>query len=154
MTKILDKMLNFVGWETEEESEEQYDENEQVYEEEEPQVSFKASKPKNKDQQGKVVNLSSALQFKVVVIQPQNIDDAQDICDHLKNKKPVVVNLELLEKEVAQRIIDFLCGAVYALDGSIHKISTMIFLVAPNNVDVLGDFADRLNDDVVFSWMK
>lgn len=151
MAKLFDKVLNFVGWETEEEMEEEYTERDQADEEEQPRFSFSTN---NRRQQGKVVNIHSSSQFKVVVIQPQNFDEAQNICDHLKNKKPVIVNLELLEKDPAQRVVDFFCGAVYALDGSIYKISGSIFLIAPHNVDVLGDFNDGLKNDGVFPWMK
>lgn len=150
MAKLLNKMLNFVGWE--EEEEEEIVEVEEIKEEVQ-QPNFFSSGLKGK-QQNKVVNIHSSSQFKVVIMQPENIDDAQDICDHLKNKKPVVVNLEEVEKENAQRIVDFLSGSVYALDGNIQKVSAGIFLVAPNNVDIMGDFKDALKNKTVFPWVK
>lgn len=149
MAKLLNKMLNFVGWE--EEEEEVLEEQEEI-KEEPAQPNFFSSNSKGK--QNKVVNIHSASQFKVVIMQPENIDDAQDICDHLKNKKPVVINLEDVEKEAAQRIVDFLSGSVYALDGNIQKVSAGIFLVAPNNVDIMGDFKDALKNKTVFPWVK
>lgn len=149
MAKLLNKMLNFVGWEEEEEEIEEVDQAK----DEVQQPNFFSAGSKGK-QQNKVVNIHSSSQFKVVIMQPENIDDAQDICDHLKNKKPVVINLEDVEKEPAQRIVDFLSGSVYALDGNIQKVSAGIFLVAPNNVDIMGDFKDALKNKTVFPWVK
>lgn len=150
MAKIFNKMLNFVGWEAEEEEdlvEEQEEMKEDLHKPQFMQAGLKK-------QQNKVVNIHSTSQFKVVIMQPENFDDAQDICDHLKNKKPVVINLEELEKETAQRIIDFLSGSIYALDGNIQKVSAGIFLIAPNNVDIMGDFKDELRNKGMFPWLK
>ncbi|MCX7923242.1 MAG: cell division protein SepF [Clostridia bacterium] len=150
MSKIFNKVLNFVGWEAEEE--EILEEHDEVKEEvQQPQFLQNAGTKKH---QGKVVNIHSASQFKVVIMQPDNFDDAQDICDHLKNKKPVVINLEGVEKGDAQRIIDFLSGSVYALEGSIQKVTNGIFLIAPNNVDIMGDFKEELKNKGVFPWAK
>ncbi len=154
MSKLLNKVFNFVGWEAVDEDE--YEEQELSAKEdvkEEPIQThfFNSSK---KQQSGKVVNIHTGNQFKMVVSQPNTFDDAQDICDHLKNKKPVVINLEGIEKQDAQRIIDFLSGSVYALDGSIQKVSCDIFVIAPNNVDVSGDLKDELRNKTVFPWAK
>ncbi len=152
MAKLLNKVLNFVGWEAEEEDE-LVDEKEIDIEREEivqPQF-FNSNK---KTQQNKVVNIHSASQYKLVVMQPENFEDAQNIGDHLKNKKPIVVNLEGLEKESARRVVDFLSGAVYALDGSIQRVSTNIFIIAPNNVDIMADFKEELRNKGVFPWAK
>lgn len=152
MAKLLNKVLNFVGWEAEEEDE-LVDEKEVDIEREEivqPQF-FNSNK---KTQQNKVVNIHSASQYKLVVMQPENFEDAQNIGDHLKNKKPIVVNLEGLEKESARRVVDFLSGAVYALDGSIQRVSTNIFIIAPNNVDIMADFKEELRNKGVFPWAK
>jgi cell division inhibitor SepF len=95
-------------------------------------------------------HIHSNNQFKVVIMQPETFDDARDVCDHLKNKKPVIVNLEHLTKETAQRVIDFLSGSVYAVDGEIQKVSTGIFMIAPSNVEVMGDFKDELKSREYF----
>jgi cell division inhibitor SepF len=149
MAKILNKMLNFVGWESEEE---EVAEDTEVTKEDLIQTQFIQNN--SKKQQNKVVSIHPANQFKVVIMQPEAFDDAQDICDHLKTKKPVVINLENLDKDAAQRIIDFLSGSVYALDGNIQKVSSGIFLIAPNNVDIMGDFKDELRNKGVFPWIK
>jgi len=151
MSKIFNKVLNFVGWETEEEEEELLEKEEETEEIEKPQFVQTINR---RSLSGKVVNIHSSAQFKVVVVQPENFNDAQDICDHLKNKKPIVINLEGLEKDLAQRIIDFLSGSVYALDGSIQKVSNEIFIVAPHNVDITGDFKGEVSNKTAFPWAK
>jgi cell division inhibitor SepF len=87
-------------------------------------------------------------------MQPATFDDAREVCDHIKNKKPVVVNLEGLTKETAQRVVDFLSGSVYAVDGDIQKVSAGIFMIAPNNVDIMGDYKEELKGKGAFPWMK
>jgi len=144
MTKLFNKMLNFVGLDTEEE-----DINE--LESKNSTESFLSSYSQKKN---KVVNMPTFAQVKVVVMQPDVFDDASIICDHLKGKKPVVINLESAEKDVARRIVDFLSGSVYALDGTIQKVSNSIFIVAPHNVDVMGEFKDELRTKGVFPWAK
>ena len=153
MAKLLNKMLNFVGWESEEDEEMDEEIQEDVKEEEDFAPKYLHSYTK-KSQQGKVVNIHSNNQFKVVIMQPESFDDARDVCDHLKNKKPVVVNLESLTKETAQRVVDFLSGCVYGLDGDIQKVSTGIFLIAPSNVDIMGQFKDEFKNKAVFPWVK
>ncbi len=157
MSKLLNKVFNFVGWEAiDEEEDEDLDLRDTDYKDElrsEPIQTHFFNNSK-KQQSGKVVNIHSANQFKMVVSQPNTFDDAQDICDHLKAKKPVVINLEGIEKSDAQRIIDFLSGSIYALDGSIQKVSCDIFVIAPNNVDVSGDLKEELRNKTVFPWAK
>jgi cell division inhibitor SepF len=151
MAKLINKMLNFVGWESEEDEEVMEEEQEVVNEEQHQSSQFLHSGLKK---QNKVVNIHTSNQFKVVIMQPENLEDAREVCDHLKNKKPVIVNLEDITKEMAQRVIDFLSGSVYALDGDIQKVSAGIFLIAPNNVDIMGDFKEDLKNHAVFPWVK
>lgn len=151
MAEFLNKMLNFVGWEVEED---ELVEEAEVTTEEIEKPQFLHSGVKSRKQNNKIVNIHSANQFKVVIIQPEDFEDAQCICDHLKNKKPIIVNLEEIEKESAQRIIDFLSGAVYSLDGNIQKVAHSIFIIAPNNVDIMGNFKDELVNKGVFPWIK
>jgi cell division inhibitor SepF len=151
MSKIFNKVLNFVGWETEDEEELENVENTEEKEEiEKPQFI----QPISKKTQNKIVNIHSTSQFKLIVMQPQDFNDAKDVCDHLKNKKPVVVNLEGVQKETAQRIVDFLSGSVYALDGNIQKVSSGIFIVAPCNVDIMGDFQEEITSKAAFPWLR
>ncbi len=78
---------------------------------------------------------------RMVVFQPQTYDDTQTIIDNLKSGKPVIVNLETLNPDIAQRVLDFIGGAIYALDGNVRKVSKGIFLLAPEGVDIAGNFA-------------
>lgn len=154
---VLNKALDFLGFEVEEEESHQTPANDVQKEE---TAGFQAQTPlsnqkNNKQGQGKVVNIHTQQQFKVVIMNPENFEDAREITEHLKNKKPVVINLIELEKEFAQRILDFLSGGVCALDGSIQKVAQGIFVVAPNNVDVMGEFKDELrNKSALFPWVK
>ncbi|MDD4796145.1 MAG: cell division protein SepF [Eubacteriales bacterium] len=82
--------------------------------------------------------------MRMVVYQPQSYDDTQRIIDELKANRAIIINLENLKVDVAQRVLDFISGAVYALDGNVRKISRGIFLVAPPNVDISGNFINNL----------
>ncbi|WP_182188187.1 cell division protein SepF [Pectinatus frisingensis] len=75
-------------------------------------------------------------QMKVIIIEPVSFDDAQQIADHIKARKPVVLNFENTNDDTTKRIIDFISGATYALAGDIKKVGQHIFLCAPNNVNV------------------
>ncbi|MBR6646921.1 MAG: cell division protein SepF [Clostridia bacterium] len=140
----MDKMLKWIGISDEEEIEEEEFLSAQPAQEEEPVV------PAGK--RGKVVNIHATTQMKVVVVQLQSFEDAKDIADHLKSKKPIVINLENLEKEVSRRVVDFLSGAVYGVDGNIQKITNGIFLIAPYNVGIMGDFNDELRKGFPFTY--
>ncbi len=147
---IVNKMLNLIGFETQEDYEEELIENSEfsnsrIFEEDE-------SETMESGKRNKVVKIHTTAQLKLVVMQPENFEDARDIANHLKNKKPVVINLESVERSVSQRIVDFLSGAVYALDGNIQKVSNGIFLIAPYNVGIMGDFKDELRSKGIFPW--
>ncbi|HBK86198.1 MAG TPA: hypothetical protein DDZ53_09240 [Firmicutes bacterium] len=92
-----------------------------------------------------VVELQSAKNVKLVVLGPKSYEDVQAIVDHLRARRPVVVNLEGAEPRVRVRILDFLSGAAYALGGRNQRVSDLIFLVAPANVDI----NNLLEEDVI-----
>ena len=141
MSNFMNKMLNFVGFDTEEDYDDGYymeDQDDAVADYDDTSVFDRFSARRS----SRVVKLHEPTeqpQMRVVVIQPESFEEAKDITNHLKGKKPVVVNLELVDKTVARRIVDFLSGSVYALDGDIEKISNGIFLIAPHNVGILGE---------------
>lgn len=83
---------------------------------------------------------SSSRVLEVSIMKPTRFDDSQDICDMLVNERATVVNLEGIDLALAQRIMDFVSGSVYALNGKIHQISGLIFIVSPENVDISGDY--------------
>ena len=102
--------------------------------------------------QGRVIPFHSILEEGeiVKVIRPQTFNEAQIVADFLKEGKTIVVNLEGIEISQAQRIIDFIGGASFAVDGSLKAISNNIFIVAPGNIEVSGDLRDEIvNDDTL-----
>lgn len=148
--KFMDKVKYFMGFpshEQEEEYQEEDKDEERSIERDIPSskvVSFRSTP-------ASVSSIQSA-SLKVVLYQPQEFEDAKAIVDNLKAQKPVVVNLETLDGNQAKKIFDFCNGAIYALDGRIQKISRGIFILAPKNVDVLGDVKDELAGKGIFSW--
>jgi len=124
---------------------------------EEQEIKHKSgeSEPSKGRKNSNIVNLPTAQkQMKVMVVEPFAFDDAQHVADHLKNRKPVVVNFENCDKEVAKRMIDFISGTTYALGGSIQKIGNNIFLCAPNNVDVAYSPHEEGADKEFLPWNK
>lgn len=96
---------------------------------------------------GSVGSLSNAMGIKVM--KPTSFDDSQAICDVLLAGKSTVINLEGLHTKVedAQRVMDFVSGAVYAANGKLHQVSEYIFIVSPENVDISGDYLDMIRQD-------
>jgi cell division inhibitor SepF len=77
--------------------------------------------------------------WQVFVVEPAEFDDCPQIADHLKSKRSVIMNLESVELSLARRIIDFVGGVTYALDGTIQKVGAGIFIAAPPNTEITGD---------------
>ena len=98
----------------------------------------------------KVVNIHATTQLKVVLVKPERFEDASTIADHLNNKRTVVLNLESTNKEVSRRLVDFLSGCAYALDGKIKKIAISTYIITPYNVDIVGDLIDELENNGVY----
>ena len=102
------------------------------YDDEPKQKSgFLGSKPK-------VVSMNRS-SMEVKVIKPHTFEDSQEICNMLLNGRPVIVNLEGFDPDDAQRIMDFISGCIYAINGKYHQISKYIFIFSPENVDISGD---------------
>ena len=90
----------------------------------------------------------------VYVIKPQEFNEAQTVTDFLKDGKTIVINMEGIELTAAQRIIDFIGGACYALDGTLQAISSNIFIAAPQDIEVSGDLRDEiLNESTVSPYL-
>lgn len=103
----------------------------------------------------KVVSMPQVQQIKMVISQPTSFEQSESICDLLKEKKSVIVNLEYVNKDVARRIIDVISGAVHALDGHIQKVSNSIFLIAPYNYDITNEMArEEIKNKLSVSWLK
>lgn len=96
-----------------------------------------------------VVSLQSVQKStKVILCEPRTYSEAQEIADHLKNRRAVVVNLQRIQHDQAKRIVDFLSGTVYAIGGDIQRIGVNIFLCTPDNVDVSGSISDFIPDEI------
>ena len=109
-----------------------------IEEEEPPKPRFLSS-----SRSSKVVPMKQR-SMEVSMIKPTSIEDAKEICDYLLAGKAVVLNMEGLQTEVAQRIIDFTSGATYSMNGNLQKISNYIFIATPESVELSGDFQDLL----------
>lgn len=118
----------------------EYEEQDQEYIDEEIEP-VKQSKHVSAKQN--VVSLQSLQKSsKMVLLEPRVYAEAQDIADHLKNRRSVVVNLQRIDHDQAKRIVDFLSGTVYAIGGDIQKIGSNIFLCTPDNVEVSGNISE------------
>lgn len=123
---FLERVMNLLGIETEEVIEEVYLDD--------PADTKPVKSGKDR---GKVVSLPNpGKNIRLVLFEPQSFDDVQTIVNHLKAKRPVILNMEEIDKGLARRITDFVGGAVFALDGAVQKVSASIMLFAPPNVEV------------------
>ena len=88
---------------------------------------------------GKVLNMTSSNKQEVVLFRPTSFNDTSKAADDLKNRKAVIVNMENVDKAMARRVVDFLSGCVYALEGDVKKIAKSAYLFCPHNMNIVGD---------------
>ena len=131
-------------------ADDEYDEDEDGAEgfEEEPAPAPRASRraeaaeapaaPETGSFSGKVLNMGGNRPG-VVLFRPTSFNDATKAADDLRDKKAVIVNLENVDKAISRRVIDFLSGCAYALDGTVNKIALATYLFCPHNMEVMGD---------------
>lgn len=98
----------------------------------------------------RVVNLNSNSMMQVILVKPDRFDTVSEIADHLRDKKAVVLNLESTNKDVARRLVDFLSGVAYALDGKIKKVAISTYILTPFNVEIVGDLVEELENSGVY----
>lgn len=154
----MNKVYDFLGIESgneevmENENENLYSYNydKEVEEEEEPEEKgFFGRKI------GKVVSMPQPQQVRMVITQPTSFEQSEEICNYLKEKKSIIVNLEYVNKDVARRILDVISGAVKVLDGHFEKVSNSIFIVAPFNYDIVNDMTrEEIKNKLSVSWLK
>lgn len=149
---VMNKIFDLFGMDSQE-AEEYEDENIYEYEdEEEVEVEDRKLFGRNKN---KVVPMTQANSIRMVISQPTTFEQSDEICSFIKEKKSVIVNLEYVNKDVARRIVDFISGGVYALDGYIQKVSNSIFLVAPSNYEITNEMArEEIKSKLSVSWLK
>ena len=132
----------------------EYDEENEVFEEEvqEPASRARRTSPfassnddagssytsNDRSFSGQVLSMNSSKQ-EVVLFHAKSFDDAAKAADELRRKKAVILNMENVDKALTRRVVDFLSGSVYALDGSVKKIAQSTYLFCPHNMDVVGD---------------
>lgn len=144
MAKILDKVIGIMGF-----SDDEVDEEFMEEEERDAEVQEEVRPSSRKGAQ--VVSIHSQKQVKVVVLEPTAFEESQNIADQLKNRRPVIVNLENADHNLAKRIVDFVSGATYALGGNMQKVGQGIFLFVPNNIDISGESHEDIKERG-FSW--
>jgi len=141
---VLDKFKDLVGIE-------EYDEDDITEEEIQSagaQLERKRVEPRsNYARKDKVVDMRSRTAdgnlFRLIVTDPSGFDECPKLVDSLKQKKPVILNLEKIDSETAKKIFDFLSGATYALNGNVQKVADNIFVFAPENVDITATMESR-----------
>ena len=147
---IMNKVLDLFGVDT---AGEDYEEEAEV--EQEPEQESEEGRNFWNRRNNKVVNMPQTEQIKMVISQPTTFEQSEAICDLLKEKKSVIVNLEYVNKDVARRIVDVISAAVHALDGHIQKVSNSIFLIAPYNYEITSDLArEELKNKLSVSWLR
>ncbi len=153
---IMDKVWGLFGGVDQGEEAEGY-EDDDVYGYEDKGTNYDEEEEKGFfGKRGKIVPLNGQNQsVKMVISQPTTFEQSEEICSLLKEKKSVIVNLEYVNKDVARRIVDFISGGVYALDGHIQKISNSIFLIAPMNYEITNEMArEEIKSKLSVSWLK
>lgn len=117
-------------------------------EEEEPEVERRTkefSKPSRNKGNSKVVPMRTGRSgMEVCIIKPTSVEESREVTDTLLSGRAVILNLEGLHVEIAQRIVDFTSGSCYAVNGNLQKVSNYIFIITPENVDISGDFQDLI----------
>lgn len=151
---IMNKVWDFLGVDTANDEEVEND-NENIYGYEREEEPEEVEEKGLFGRKSKVVSMSQPQQIKMVITQPTSFEQSEEICNYLKEKKSIIVNLEYVNKDVARRIVDFISGGVHALDGHIQKVSNAIFLVAPVNYEIASDLArEEIKNKLSVSWLK
>ncbi len=109
-------------------------------------VDFDSYDTKPTIKSSKIMSIPATTRLQVIVVKPEKYSDAAAIADHFKNKKTVVLNLDNTNKEVANRLIDFLGGVAYAADGDLKRIANTTYIIVPVNVDISGDMIESLGN--------
>ena len=162
---VMDRLLSYMKLNGDEDYDDEYDDDEyDDYEEPETKVSKLTSRktksaPVEEEEERprkaspkitpiKQARRSSGAGMEVCVIKPTSIEDGREITETLLANRTVVLNLEGLDVDIAQRIIDFTSGSCFAISGNLQKISQYICIITPASVDISGDFQDIFNGSV------
>ncbi len=165
---VVNKVMDWFGVNSEEEEYEDIEntQTEDIYEEEgayQRPLNFKSKaldsdrySSRNNSQVRLMPTTAGAVASKMVITQPESFDESGAIGDYLKGQKSVIINLENVSKEDARRIIDFMSGATFMVDGTIQKVSSLIYLFTPRNVEIQNDVeqSQYKQQKTSFSWLK
>lgn len=151
MASMMSKFKYIIGIDDLDEDDEYYEDYEDDEFEEYP-INTETTRSSKTMKNNKVVSIHSARSMKLVIHEPLNYEDAPKIVDDLKIRKTIVMNLEQLEPETKRQIFDFVNGGLYSLEGTIQKITTDIFVLAPDNVEIDGNIRSELKNKGVFGW--
>lgn len=99
--------------------------------------------------QAPVLSLHANRQMEIVVLEPRSLDDAMAAAECLKARRPVIVNLRDAERDLARRIVDFVCGVTYAVGGQTQRVGEEIFLFAPSTVTITAE-SERTEPSAIF----
>lgn len=133
---VINKVMDFLGLQ-----------EEVIEQEQNGEQDMNLDTPSSRKSKGNIVSIHSQQQSKVVLNEPRSYDETQEVADHLKSRRSVIVNLQRVPSDQAIRIVDFLSGTVYALNGSISKIGPSIFLCTPDNVEIQGSISELFQYD-------
>ncbi|WP_337098636.1 cell division protein SepF [Paenibacillus sp. YIM B09110] len=147
---VMNRFMNFLGLQEEEEVVER--ERIPQVDEQEPETSPFETRKNTKS--NNVVSIHSQKNVRVVLSEPRSYDEAQEIADHLRSRRAVIVNLQRVRTDLAVRIVDFLSGTVYALSGNISKLGPNIFLCTPESVEIQGAITEMLAEDNDYTKMR
>ncbi|UHA74114.1 cell division protein SepF [Paenibacillus sp. 481] len=149
---VMNRFMNFIGMQEEEE----IVERERIPEADEDQEleATVFDQRRNSAKGANIVSIHSQKAAKVVLYEPRSYDEAQEIADHLRTRRSVVVNLQRVRNDQALRIIDFLSGTVYALSGNISKIGSNIFICTPEHVEIQGAITEMFAEELDYKQMR
>ncbi len=94
--------------------------------------------------------MNSSSQLQVVLVKPERFENVSEIADHLRSKHAVLLNLENTDKNIARRLVDFLSGCAYALDGKIKKVAVSAYIITPYHVEIVGDLVEELENNGMY----
>ncbi|WP_127533527.1 cell division protein SepF [Paenibacillus kobensis] len=152
---VINRFMNYFGLQDEEEVVEREKVAPQM---EEPEHEFETSpfeaRKHSKSSNSNIVSIHSQKNVRVVLNEPRSFEEAQEIADHLRARRGVVVNLQRVPNDVAKRIFDFLLGTLYAVSGTMNRIGPGIFFCAPENVEIQGTISELLVDEQDYKRMR
>lgn len=156
MAKGMNKFKEWIGIGDEAEEEEMELENEITEDADEEEEYSRPAKKAKKSSPAPAFAASrkAGIDASLVVVKPQTFEESKEICDKLKQRKGVYVNLEGLDKVLAQRIVDFIGGSVYALEGNIKKVASAGFIVVPDNISIASDLEGKDDGGENYEWLK